>query len=375
MYVLYRLSPKQFLNSTTSFLDMVFQLSIPYHCVGEEMSEDSLTVRLSYYDNRSRLIDKKVREEAKLALRMMPSGQYCEFRISTRKNLDIFVTNNAVVLNEQEVCTFKSISLWFSNYKCIMQVEGNDEIILQIKDFVRSLSGESNNKENIKSENVISVENNSPEQKAVKGKRGFGIVSKDLFRSGYTPDTKTRPGKPLNSHSPSGIGSSGKKKQNGKTNVAMSAAPVRQSVFMGLLTAAAGAAGAVGTGAVGAGAALVSSRDKTGQLMAGGTSTATITYELTDVQNQVVMACLNGRNVFYTGGAGTGKSTLLTTLISRLVQAYGERSVFVAATTGLAACAVGGTTVHQFAGISTRLDENLSAAEQRLQYDRVVSQV
>lgn len=61
-------------------------------------------------------------------------------------------------------------------------------------------------------------------------------------------------------------------------------------------------------------------------------------------------ACLRGDNVFFTGGAGTGKSTLLIEIVEKLIAQHGKHTVFVTATTGLAACAVGGTTVHQFAG-------------------------
>jgi ATPase subunit of ABC transporter with duplicated ATPase domains len=98
-------------------------------------------------------------------------------------------------------------------------------------------------------------------------------------------------------------------------------------------------------------------------------------FELTETQSHVIHACSTGKNVFYTGGAGTGKSTLLTRLIELLVQQHGRKHVFVAATTGLAACAVGGTTVHQFAGISSALDESSDASVLKIQFERVVNQV
>lgn len=68
-------------------------------------------------------------------------------------------------------------------------------------------------------------------------------------------------------------------------------------------------------------------------------------------QNNIITACLNRENVFFTGGAGTGKSTLLLFIIEKLYEMYEKHTVFVTATTGLAACSIGGTTVQQFAGI------------------------
>lgn len=73
---------------------------------------------------------------------------------------------------------------------------------------------------------------------------------------------------------------------------------------------------------------------------------------LTRQQKAAVAACVGGRNVFITGGAGTGKSCMLGTVVDSLRRLHGTEAVFVTATTGLAACLVGGTTVHQFAGLS-----------------------
>ncbi|EFN75369.1 ATP-dependent DNA helicase PIF1 [Harpegnathos saltator] len=69
--------------------------------------------------------------------------------------------------------------------------------------------------------------------------------------------------------------------------------------------------------------------------------------ELTEEQNMILNAVLNGRNVFFTGSAGTGKSFLLRKIISAL-----PPDVTIAtASTGVAACHIGGITLHQFAGI------------------------
>jgi hypothetical protein len=72
---------------------------------------------------------------------------------------------------------------------------------------------------------------------------------------------------------------------------------------------------------------------------------------LSSIQHQIVQSCLDGNNLFLTGGAGTGKSTLLNYLVHVLIQKHGSQSVYVTATTGLAACAIGGITIHQFGGI------------------------
>jgi ATP-dependent DNA helicase PIF1 len=68
---------------------------------------------------------------------------------------------------------------------------------------------------------------------------------------------------------------------------------------------------------------------------------------LTDEQQAVLRAALGGRSFFFTGGAGTGKSFLLKQILQRLP----ADTTFATATTGVAACAIGGVTVHHWAGI------------------------
>jgi ATP-dependent DNA helicase PIF1 len=60
-----------------------------------------------------------------------------------------------------------------------------------------------------------------------------------------------------------------------------------------------------------------------------------------------------GRSVFFTGPAGTGKSFLLKRIIRGLATKYlgDSESVAVTASTGVAAQNIGGTTLHRFAGI------------------------
>lgn len=60
-----------------------------------------------------------------------------------------------------------------------------------------------------------------------------------------------------------------------------------------------------------------------------------------------IPACKRGESVFFTGSAGTGKSFLLRKVISILP----PDGTVVTASTGVAACLVGGVTLHSFAGI------------------------
>jgi len=60
---------------------------------------------------------------------------------------------------------------------------------------------------------------------------------------------------------------------------------------------------------------------------------------------------LQGRSLFFTGSAGTGKSLLLREMVRVMRQAHGNHAVYVTASTGLAACNIGGCTLHSFAGV------------------------
>lgn len=70
--------------------------------------------------------------------------------------------------------------------------------------------------------------------------------------------------------------------------------------------------------------------------------------QLSPEQEEVVKLAASGRNVFYTGSAGCGKSTVLRAMVQKLT-GMGKR-VAVIAPTGRAALAVNGTTIWSFAG-------------------------
>ncbi|XP_022774647.1 ATP-dependent DNA helicase PIF1-like [Durio zibethinus] len=74
-------------------------------------------------------------------------------------------------------------------------------------------------------------------------------------------------------------------------------------------------------------------------------------FKWTDEQSKVLDHVRSGRSLFITGSAGTGKTVLLKHIIKLLKQTYGKSRVFVTASTGIAACAIRGQTLHSFAGI------------------------
>ena len=75
---------------------------------------------------------------------------------------------------------------------------------------------------------------------------------------------------------------------------------------------------------------------------------------LSDEQQHVLeLVTEQKKSVFFTGSAGTGKSVLLREIIARLRSKHKREldRVAVTASTGLAACNVGGVTLHSFGGI------------------------
>lgn len=65
------------------------------------------------------------------------------------------------------------------------------------------------------------------------------------------------------------------------------------------------------------------------------------------------LVCDKNKSVFFTGPAGTGKSVLMRSIIAQLKKRYARDPdrLAVTASTGLAACNIGGMTLHSFSGI------------------------
>jgi ATP-dependent DNA helicase PIF1 len=68
---------------------------------------------------------------------------------------------------------------------------------------------------------------------------------------------------------------------------------------------------------------------------------------LSPEQQAVIIAVMKGKNVFFSGAGGTGKSHLLRVFFALLP----EKTAFFTATSGLSAVNIDGTTIHSFAGI------------------------
>ncbi|EGG13469.1 hypothetical protein DFA_11230 [Cavenderia fasciculata] len=85
---------------------------------------------------------------------------------------------------------------------------------------------------------------------------------------------------------------------------------------------------------------------------------------LNKTQKEILDVVLNqGKNIYFTGPGGTGKSYLIKTIVQELHKM--GKSVFVTATTGIAALNISGTTIHSFAGIkysNAEFTELLSSA-------------
>ncbi|EHH27397.1 hypothetical protein EGK_17586 [Macaca mulatta] len=71
--------------------------------------------------------------------------------------------------------------------------------------------------------------------------------------------------------------------------------------------------------------------------------------QLSEEQAAVLRAVLKGQSIFFTGSAGTGKSYLL----KRVLGSLPPTGTVATASTGVAACHIGGTTLHAFAGIGS----------------------
>jgi len=80
--------------------------------------------------------------------------------------------------------------------------------------------------------------------------------------------------------------------------------------------------------------------------------------KLSQEQKYILRLAYEGHSLFYTGSAGTGKSVLLREIIKTLRSKHSRSpdAVAVTASTGIAACNIGGVTIHSFAGIGLGQD-------------------
>ncbi|PBP27870.1 DNA repair and recombination protein pif1 [Diplocarpon rosae] len=81
---------------------------------------------------------------------------------------------------------------------------------------------------------------------------------------------------------------------------------------------------------------------------------------LSGEQQKVLDLVVNqSKSVFFTGSAGTGKSVLMRAIIAELRKKYMREPdrIAVTASTGLAACNIGGVTLHSFGGIGLGKEE------------------
>ncbi|KAK2984038.1 hypothetical protein RJ640_001199 [Escallonia rubra] len=97
------------------------------------------------------------------------------------------------------------------------------------------------------------------------------------------------------------------------------------------------------------------------------TSPKSTRIKWTDQQTQILADISEGKSVFITGSGGTGKTLLVEHIIKQLKKIHGSSKVAVTASTGVAACAIRGQTLHSFAGIG------LGDADHQTLLERVVS--
>jgi ATP-dependent DNA helicase PIF1 len=79
----------------------------------------------------------------------------------------------------------------------------------------------------------------------------------------------------------------------------------------------------------------------------------------TEQQRVLKLVVEEGKSVFFTGSAGTGKSVLLREIIAALRRKYSKSpdAVAVTASTGIAACNIGGVTLHSFGGCGLAVED------------------
>ena len=102
-------------------------------------------------------------------------------------------------------------------------------------------------------------------------------------------------------------------------------------------------------------------------------------HSLTKEQRDILeLVCSDGRPcVFFTGQAGTGKTYLLQQIVARINELERDQgrdpseTIAVTSTTGISAHAIGGMTLHSWAGLSILADKHFSSPELLLQQFRL----
>lgn len=100
--------------------------------------------------------------------------------------------------------------------------------------------------------------------------------------------------------------------------------------------------------------AIDAGMEETAEAVRASKRVAVAPITLSEEQQRVLELVVHqGKSVFFTGSAGTGKSVLMRAIIAELRKKYLREAdrVAVTASTGLAACNIGGVTLHSFGGI------------------------
>ncbi|MCE8162947.1 MAG: AAA family ATPase [Candidatus Moeniiplasma glomeromycotorum] len=88
--------------------------------------------------------------------------------------------------------------------------------------------------------------------------------------------------------------------------------------------------------------------------------------KLNEEQNLVCKLVLEGKSIFLTGSAGTGKSFLLKKIIADLQAKYGGEQIGITSTTGTGAIIIGGATLHSYLGIGIASNSDKSFLLRRI---------
>ncbi|KAJ7223716.1 PIF1-like helicase-domain-containing protein [Mycena rebaudengoi] len=97
--------------------------------------------------------------------------------------------------------------------------------------------------------------------------------------------------------------------------------------------------------------------------------------DLNDAQSRILAVVDAGGSVFFTGSAGTGKTLPLKHIIrsQRLKYSGSVDAVAITASTGAAACSIGGITIHSFAGIGLGSDSAGVLVRKVLSYSKALA--